>query len=119
VTCHEGLGYYGITLDKVQCKIHGKNDITLGCFTMHGDVENWSSGSPGDHGFSAIKMCEEGKPIEKIIEQAIQHMQLPQIPNETHINCRHKRWGKSFELLFEISTLLALTYGHEKIAILH
>ena len=50
VTSHEGLGYYGITLDKTRCAVHRQeNEFSLGRFSILGDVENWSTGGPGDH----------------------------------------------------------------------
>jgi hypothetical protein len=117
VTSHEGLGYYGITFDPVHCMVNRECTETLGRLTMFGNVENWQTGSPGDHGLNTIEMCERGVPIEEIFKQSISHLRLPAIPERTHLNCRHKRWGNSFLLLFEIATYLAIEYDHETIKI--
>ena len=47
-------------------------------------------------------------PTEEIVERAIVHMGLPAVPRVSHYNCRHKRWGGSYELCFEIAAILAL-----------
>lgn len=117
VTSHEGLGYYGITFDPVKCRVNHEHTKTLGRLTMFGNVENWQTGTPGDHGLNTIEMCERGSPFEEIVKQAISHLRFPDKPEETHLNCRHKRWGSSFLLLFEISTFLSLKYDHKTISI--
>jgi hypothetical protein len=107
---HEGLGYYGIQLDYVPCKVNqiGKSLETIGRLTCAGDVENWQTGGPGDHGLETSVLCQKGVPTSDLLSLAIKHMGLPTYPSKTHINCRHKRWGSSFELMFEIATILAL-----------
>jgi len=75
------------------------------------------SGAPGDHGLNTIEMCERDVPIEEIVKLSISHLRLPDIPERTHLSCRHKRWGNSFMLLFEIATFLGLEYDHETINI--
>ena len=117
VISHEGLGYYGIQISKTQCAVHGRNTEKYGRFTMFGNVENWSTGGPGDHGLNAVEIYENGENIESIVKRAIFHMRIPEIPAKTHLNCRHKRWGTSYQLLFEISTILAMKYDHETIEI--
>ncbi len=105
---HEGLGYYGIQLDYLHCKVNGDVQNPIGRMTMAGDVENWSTGAPGDHGLETSKMCQNGVPTEQLVTQAISHMRLPLFPVKSHLNCRHKRWGRSYELMFEITTILMI-----------
>jgi len=104
----EGLGYYGIRLDHVQCSINGGKTETLGRLTMAGDVENWLRGEPGDHGLRLTRMCDEGAETNELIRLAIRHLAIPAKPEKSHLSCRHKRWGLAYELLFSISTLIAL-----------
>lgn len=113
---HEGLGYYGIQLDQVECRINGKGCRPLGRMTMTGDVENWLTGSPGDHGLDTARQCEGGAATELLVSQAIRFMGIPAIPAKSHVMCRHKRWGGSYELVFEIATIIALrTQGEIRI----
>jgi len=117
VTTHEGLGYYGITLEPLHCKVNREDTEPLGRLTMFGNVENWQSGVAGDHGLNTIEMCERGLPSEEIVKLSISHLRLPNIPEGTHLSCRHKRCGNSFMLLFEIATFLGIKYDHETINI--
>lgn len=55
-------------------------------------------------------MCDEGVATEELIQQAIRHFRLEPFPPKTHLECRHKRWGASYELCFELATIIALTY---------
>ena len=112
----EGLGYYGILLESIPCRIN-KESVRYGRMTVGGNVENWRSGSPGDHGLPAIEMCASGVPTEEIVERAIVHMGLPAVPRASHYNCRHKRWGGSYELCFEIAAILALRNASAGISI--
>ncbi|MBN2299507.1 MAG: hypothetical protein JXM72_12975 [Deltaproteobacteria bacterium] len=108
VICKEGMGYYGIQLDYVRCSVNGKEyKQALGRLTASGDVENWRIGGPGDHGLETSQMCTAGVTIAQILSQAIKYMNLPAMPDKTHLNCRHKRWGASYELAFEIATIFA------------
>lgn len=104
----EGLGYYGIELARVACPVNGTNASPLGRLTMFGNVENWRSGGPGDHGLETIALCDGGVSTDEIVERAIQHMDLPPVPEKTHARCRHKRRGASYELIFRIATMVAL-----------
>lgn len=110
VIAHEGLGYYGIRLDHVACKVNQAEATlsALGRLTMAGNVENWRTGEPGDHGLKTSELCWKGIPTEELISLAIDHMRLPIYPSKSHVNCRHKRWGASFDLIFEVATILAL-----------
>lgn len=114
---HEGLGYYGIQLAPVPCKVNTNNSEPLGRLTTCGDVENWRSGGPGDHGLQTIEMCDKGESTSQIVEKAIHYMNIPPIPQESHVLCWHKRWGASFELCFQIATVLALRHEPETIQI--
>jgi len=112
VIAHEGLGYYGIQLDHVPCQINGKNSKTLGRLTMSADVENWMTGGPGDHGLELVERANRGEPVEPMVQEAIQHLRLPAYPLKSHLNCRHKRWGASFTLIFQIASLIALRHDN-------
>ena len=106
VISHEGLGYYGIGLHELSCRVHGNqsyNQSALGRLTMAGNVENWKIGGPGDHGL-------EGTNTEDLVKAAIHQLGLPSLPRKSHLHCRHKRWGSSFVLCFEVATLLALEH---------
>lgn len=107
VITHEGLGYYGITLNNVICSKNTKHE-PYGRMTICGDVENWLIDGPGGHGFHAIDMCFENVPTEDIVQQAIAYMNLDPLPAQSHLQCRHKRWGDSYQLCFEIAAILAL-----------
>ena len=106
----EGLGYYGIQLDYVPCKVNkiGKLTETLGRMTAAGDVENWRIGGPGDHGLKTSEHYKKDVPTGRLVSLAFAHIGLPTLPSQRHTNCRHKRWGRSYELMFEIATILAL-----------
>lgn len=105
---HEGLGYYGIQFSKVGCPVrHGKSK-NLGRMTIQGNVENWISGSPGDHGLKLTSRLLAGEPTEPMIPDAIRHLQLPPFPSTPHTHCHHKRRGESFQLLFRVAALLAM-----------
>ena len=114
---HEGLGYYGITLNQLPCSVNRNVDEPYGRMTIGGDVENWQRGSPGDHGLSAIELCFKNVPVEEIVHKAISHMGIDPIPAISHLHCRHKRWGASYELCFEVATILALKYEQEELEI--
>lgn len=103
---HEGLGYYGIGLFTVACGLHGKEDM-LGRFTMAGNVENWKA-------HMGIPLMEErsasGEPLPFQVRDAVRCFGLPPYPAKSHLHCRHKRWGDSYVLVFEIAALLALRH---------
>ena len=104
---HEGLGYYGILIESIPCKIN--NTVkTYGRLTASGNVENWSRGISGDHGLNTIAMCVNKDSTEEIVQKAIAHIGIEPIPQISHYNCRHKRWGRSYELCFEIAAIVAL-----------
>jgi hypothetical protein len=109
VIAHGGLGYYGIQLDDVSCRINGEQSNTYGRMTMAGNVENWRTDGPGSHGCTTSDWCNEGLPTEQLVERAIRFMDLPLSPAHSHLHCRHKRWGSSYVLVFEIATIIALT----------
>lgn len=117
VIAHEGLGYYGIRLDSLPCPVNGPTGEPYGRMAMCGDVENWRSGSPGDHGLGAQQMHANGMSTSEIVKSAIRHMALPPKPEASHASCRHKRWGDSYTLCFEIATIVALRNGFEEVSI--
>ena len=113
---HEGLGYYGIVLARVRCPINAGLQAELpggeyGRMTMAGNVENWRNGEPGDHGLKTQDFCKEGMPAEELVRRAVAHMDIEPIPRVSHYNCRHKRWGASFTLCFEVCAILALMWN--------
>lgn len=112
VIAHEGLGYYGIQLDPIPCQINSKSTKTLGRLTMSRDVENWIAGGSGDHGLELVKRANRGEPVQPMVQEAIEHLQLPAYPLNSHLNCRHKRWGASYVLIFQIASLMALHHDN-------
>jgi len=117
----EGMGYYGITLDRLPCPIHGEpnehSGESIGRFTMGGNAENWHTGSPGDHGCNLVDPCAAGASTESLIASAVSHFRIPPFPLQSHFYCRHKRWGASYVLCFEIATLIALPFESNEIEI--
>ena len=114
VCVHEGLGYYGITLDPIDCVINREcTRSTIGRITAHGCIECWASGVPGENRLNTIEMCEQNISIDEIMRESISFLRLPPLPERSHMTCRHKRWGDSFLLLFEIATFLAIKYCSE------
>ncbi len=114
---HDGMGYYGIAISQLPCGVNGMGENILGRFTIGGDVENWRTGGAGDHGCPLMEMCAKGVSTEELVLSSISHFDIPVLPEKTHYNCRHKRWGASYELCFEIATLVALRYEADEIAI--
>jgi hypothetical protein len=111
VTEHGGLGYYGITLEYVDCRVNDKE--MLGRFTMAGNVENWRTGGPGDHGLELADKSSAGMRASRMIAQAIRHLEFPVLPEHSHLQCRHKRWGASFQLVFRLAALIALRWENK------
>lgn len=109
----DGIGYYGITLSLVPCLVNGPQSKDLGRLTKRGDVENWRTGGPGDHGLATSALCRQGLSTDELVRQAIRHMDLPVLPAKSHVSCRHKRWGGSYVLVFEIATVIALRCGED------
>jgi len=105
---HEGLGYYGIVLAETKCPVHGPGQRQLGRLTMSGDVENWVTGSPGDHRLGLVDRVYAGESAASMVAEAIHHLELPPFPEKSHVNCRHKRWGDSYRLGFRVAALAAL-----------
>jgi len=117
VIAHDGLGYYGIEINRVRCGVHAETSEPLGRFTMFGDVENWRSGSPGDHGLELIDQCQRGVPTPELIRASVAHFEQVPIPTKSHLSCRHKRWGSSYVLSFEVAAYLALQYEVQDLTI--
>ena len=121
VTSREGMGYYGITLDRLSCPVNGRpqelSGESIGRFTMGGNAENWQTGSPGDHGCNLVDPCAAGASTESLIASAVSHFRIPPFPPQSHLSCRHKRWGASYVLCFEIATLIALRFESNEIEI--
>ena len=111
----EGLGYYGIQLNELACEARPKSGEPLGRLTMCGNIENWLTGGPGDHGLKTHEMLMQGVPTAEIVALAIKHMRLTITPTRSHYSCRHHRWGNSYVLLFDIMTRLVLTQPDSEI----
>jgi hypothetical protein len=111
----EGLGYYGIQLEQIPCGISGKASRSFGRMTMRGDVENWLNRQ--DDRWRASKLCDQGLPTAELVGGAIRHMSLPNKPASSHLQCRHKRWGDSWRLCFDVATFLALRYEVDELEI--
>ena len=107
---HDGMGYYGIEVSRVRCGVNAGPPQTLGRFTMRGNVENWLSGSAGDHGLKLVDRCERGVATAELVLAAVAHFKQDPIPSSSHLSCRHKRWGGSYVLAFEVAAYLALQY---------
>lgn len=117
VIAHDGLGYYGIEINQVRCPVNPDGPDSLGRLTIGGDVENWRTGSPGDHGLELMEECERGMKTDDLVRAAVSHLALEPIPRKSHLSCRHKRWGDSYVLCFEVATYLALQYEAGTLAI--
>ncbi|MCG3168783.1 MAG: hypothetical protein CALGDGBN_00290 [Pseudomonadales bacterium] len=115
VISHEGLGYYGILLKEVACGVNDESASDFGRMTIAGDVENWRL--KGDDRLYTSTLCGNGEPTENLVAGAIKHMALPAKPAKSHFNCRHKRWGASWQLCFEVAACLALKYGPHELEI--
>jgi hypothetical protein len=112
----EGLGYYGILFSELPCSIN-KPPRQLGRLTMARNTENWLRGGPGGHGHKGVDDCENGESISTLITESIKQLNFPALPRSSHLYCRHKRWGDSYILCFEIAACIALRYGHEQVGI--
>lgn len=113
VICREELGYYGIGLHKLPCRVHGMDSRypeAFGRLTAMGNVENWRTGGPGDHGLETIQMCLRGAHFDELLAATIRHLKLHGSPPISHLHCRHKRWGSSYALCFEVATQLAIKF---------
>ena len=106
---HDGLGYYGMAIERLVCA-RNKRRKMLGRLTMSGNVENWRTGSPGDHGLKLVERAAAGEPVQPMIAEAIAHLDLPALPRVSHLPCRHKRWGASAVLVFRLAAALALRH---------
>lgn len=106
VLVHEGLGHYGMGIGYCGCLV--KKQESLGRFTMGGNVENWRTGGPGDHGLKLEERAAAGELTSILIAEAVRHLDLPSFPEGSHLHCRHKRWGASFQLVFRIAAVIAL-----------
>jgi hypothetical protein len=104
----DGMGYYGIGLQLVPCSVH-REGADLGRLTMSGDVENWVTGSPGDHGLELTTRAKS-EPMASLVREAIAHLGLGPVPPASHIGCRHHRRGPSAVLVFQLAARLALRY---------
>ncbi len=115
--CREGLGYYGIGIDALPCRIRRGEGRSLGRLTADGNVENWRTGEQGDHGLNLVDRLRAGESVELMVAEAIRHLALSAMPRTSHLNCRHKRWGDSYVLLFRVAAALALRHGEERVTI--
>ncbi len=105
---HEGLGYYGIGLYHTPCGVNPNRTECIGRFTMGGDVENWITGSPSDHGLLLTERLKAGEPLSSLLFDALRHMDIPTAPPRPHASCYHNKLGKQYEFVFHIATIIAL-----------
>jgi len=115
--CREGLGYYGIGIQALPCRVRCGEGRSLGRLTAHGNVENWRTGGPGDHGLNLVDRLRTGESVEPMVAETIRHLGLSPTPRTSHMNCRHKRWGDSYVLLFRVAAALALQHGEERVTV--
>jgi hypothetical protein len=108
VIIRDGLGYYGLAIEQAECRMAKQQK--LGRFSMSGDVENWRTGAPGDHGLPLAERASAGEPVDRMIVEAIRHLDLPLVPVHSHVHCRHKRWGISYQIVVRIAALMALRW---------
>jgi len=106
-------GYYGISLNYVSCSIHGENKESIGRMTMAGDAEDWKEGFTKSRSLALAGRAASGESVESLLGEAIRFLGIPPYPEASHVNCRHKRWGGSFVLVFQIASLIALQYNNE------
>ncbi len=112
-----GPGFYGIGLTQRACRIN--EHVELGRLTAGGNVENWVTGGPGDHGLNLIDRAEAGVSPDTLIEEAIRHLNFPLLAPPGHTACRHKRWGSSYVLVFRLAALIALRWGEQALVLNH
>lgn len=105
---HEGLGYYGIALVELPCA--GRKRRELGRMTMSGNVEKWTTGSPGDHGLELQQRAARGAAPDELLAEAIRFLDLPVRPDRSHAACHHERRGASFELVFRLAAHIAMRH---------
>jgi len=109
---HDGLGFYGIGVRPMPCKANNYQQLpALGRLTISGDVENWSTGEPGDHGLPLFERAMAGEAPDSLVRAAVAHLRLPPRPAQSHLACRHKRRGASYGLVFQLATMVALRYN--------
>lgn len=113
ILAKEGLGFYGIGIYQLPCAVQSSKPVALGRLTSCGDVENWANASDASHRLDTINMCARGDSLDALVSQTINYLGLRAMPEKSHVSCRHKRWGASYCLLFEIATRLAITYGDD------
>lgn len=114
---HEGVGYYGISVDQVACTVNRASGVanalphgSLGRFTAAGNAENWRTGQPGDHGCNLVERAAAGEPLPELVQAALRHLDLDPVASRAHTYCHHKRRGESYVLVFEVAALVALLH---------
>ncbi len=106
----EHMGYYGIVVRTCPCRVH-REARDLGRLTAAGNVENWRTGGPGDHGLELVDRFDAGEAVDSFVAEAIAHLDLPAVPPKSHYSCRHHRWGRSAVLVFTLVARLAVRHG--------
>ncbi|OFI34205.1 hypothetical protein BFC17_21960 [Alteromonas lipolytica] len=86
---------------------------------MTGRVENWLQSELGSTNYKLDDLCADGASTDELIKVAIRCLGLSSYPQQTHLNCRHKRWQDSYILCFEIATILALQYNFDDLMIIN
>lgn len=121
VITHEGLGYYGIALVAVDCKVHFRQYNMkpdewnpLGRFSSGGNAENWMKDSRNHGTLELDDRCfKANAPADQLLKAAIDHFDFPIKPINSHVGCFHHRQGASYLLIFSLVTRLALEHEGE------
>ncbi len=99
------------------CVKRSQWDDALGRLTIHGNVENWRSGSSGDHGLEATSPVSSGVPTAEIVANALAQMGIASTPGKSQHSCRQYRWGNSYLLRFDTATNLVLQHEDDGLCV--
>jgi len=118
VVIRDGLGYYGIRWEHAACPVHGPERRQLGRMSAGGDVENWITGEPGDHGLEMASQVRAGFRADRLLTGAIAHLGWPPAPIRSHARCRHARDGAAFSLVFRLVARLAIRHDRDTLSVI-
>jgi hypothetical protein len=108
----EGLGYYGIAVGTPAApRCIEREPRIIGRFTMAGNVENWSTGSPGDHGLQAVRLVVAGADPADLMPEVVRHLGMGPHPSQRHRACRHRHRGSSYVLVVNVIAQIALRHS--------
>lgn len=97
------LGYYGIKLVQLGCQVEQESEL--------GRIKKFGSISAASGTLDLEPRANAGEPVGSMVAEAVKHLRLPPFPPKSHLNCKHKRWGDSYGLVFNLSALLALRWN--------